>query len=272
MGKLTATLSKTLPENLKKTIKLCLDESKLDANRLEKLKSIFHTSSSTRVIELVLFALALSELEPHKSILRDFPAGGYMQKIETLIENISAASTLEIFPPRWVIVATSKIVKNKSNGLEFNTVEEVVELLIKFAVENYNLKSISSRKELNEKVKITFCETAIDSEKLQKVKLIFNTESTKEAVRFALCAGGLSELKKEETFLDEIPDTSHINPIVSGSKKIREPSNIYVPAWTVFNALSIAATNGKNRLDSESLIEAAFTLTLEKTKSFWSFE
>jgi len=268
--KLIASLSKTLPENIKNTIKLSFDESKLDANRLEKLKHIFQTSSSRRVVELVLFAVALSELEAHKSIF-DFPAYDYIQKIKILLGKAYSANNLEIFPPIWVVIATAKIVKKKYNLFDFDTVEEVLELLVKFAVDNYKLKSISSRKELNEKVKITFCETAIDSDKLQKVKLIFNTESTKEAVRFALCAGGLSELKKEETFLDEIPDTSHIDKIVSGSKKIRYPSNINVPAWTVFNALSIA-TNGKNRLDSESLIEAAFTLTLEKTKSFWSFE
>ena len=267
--KLIASLSKTLPENIKNTIKLHFDDNKIDANRLEELKNIFHTSSSRRVIELVLFAVALSELQAQKSIF-DFPAYDYIQKIKSLLEKASSANNLEIFPPIWVIIATAKIVKNKYNLFEFNTVEEVLELPLKFAVENDNLKSISSRKELNEKIKITFDEAKLDYEKLQKVKLIFNTESTKEAVRFALCAGGLSELKKSRTFLDEIPENNEIDKIVSGSKKLQAPSNIYVPAWTVFNTLSLAKS-GKTKLDSQSLIEAAFTLTLEKTKSFWNY-
>ena len=266
--KLIATLSRKLPENINKKIKLCFDENKLDASTLETLKKIFQTSSSLQALEFIWFALALSELEAHKSIL-GFPAYDYMQKIETLREKASTAKR-KIFLPRWVVIATAKIVKNKYNSFEFDRIEEVLELSIKFVVENYKLKSISSRKGLNEKVKITFYESELDFEKLKKVKLIFNTESNKEAVRFALCAGGLSELKKEETFLDEIPEMDRIDKIVSGSKKLQEPSNIYVPAWTVFNALSLAK-NGNSRLDFQSLIEAAFTLTLEKTKSFWSY-
>ena len=129
--KLVSALTETLDKNLQKKLKLCINESKLDTKLLANLKLIFNTSSTRRVVEIAFQLLAVSELSQQKSIYK-FPSYDYVEKLKSFDKKQSKQRTICIHIPTWMIVATSRFIKEKYKKFQFKSLEEVVKLVISF--------------------------------------------------------------------------------------------------------------------------------------------
>lgn len=269
-NKLSNPLDKYPIENINNTIKLCLDESQLDAAMLKELKNIFQISSSARVLEFVLFALALSELDRHKSIYY-FPEYDYVQKLEKFVDGADGKNSCQIYPPKWVILAISKIIKNEYELFPFDSLEEVLRWLVELACDRALFKFISDRNDLSQKIQISFNRKEIDINLFQKIKLLFKTKSTNNAVKFVWYALALSELDKQLIFLENITGTDYIEKFEERSQKLERPTNIYVPIWTILTTLGVVKNEVK-QLKFVSLIDASFDLAIGKSKCLWSSE
>jgi hypothetical protein len=131
MGKkLTEHLSKGMERDFQKKFKLSFSEAKLNKTLLHKLKIVFHTESTRKVVEIAFYHLAILEINQKKS-LYDFPAYDYIQRLQGLLGKHKG--TLRVVTiPSWIIVATSGFVKEKYKRFEFNSIEDVIQLVISF--------------------------------------------------------------------------------------------------------------------------------------------
>lgn len=125
--KLVAGLNQQIQGDLRKKFKLSFNEEKLNKDLVEKLKLIFGSSSTKRAIEQAFNTLAVLELS-HQDSIHSFPAYDYIQKLNSLESDLEDKNT--VYVSTWAVIATSNLVKNKYKKLEFNSVEDVINLIV----------------------------------------------------------------------------------------------------------------------------------------------
>ncbi len=109
--------------------KLTFNEKKLDYEILNKLKLALVTKSTKKAVETIFTDLATDELKKKQSIYK-FPSSDYLDKIEYLSKLEQADGAVKIHIPRWTLIATSELIKDKYKKFEFTSIDEVIDTLI----------------------------------------------------------------------------------------------------------------------------------------------
>lgn len=122
------SLSKKAKNNLSIKQKLIFDDKKLDDEVLNEVKIALATNSSRKVIESIFINLASSEIYENHSIY-SFYSHDYLERLEKLSSD--SRGQLVIHIPVWMLIATSDLINKKYKNLEFNSVEDVMNYLIK---------------------------------------------------------------------------------------------------------------------------------------------
>lgn len=128
---LVSNLAKDLTNSLSKKQKLTFNENKLDSDILKKLKIALGTKSPSRAVEKIFSDLATDELEKKQSIYK-FPSSDYLDKIEyfSKLNQGEKDGAVNIYIPRWMLIATSELIKDRYQKFEFTSIDEVIDILI----------------------------------------------------------------------------------------------------------------------------------------------
>lgn len=275
--KLISGFQKDLPLYIASKTKLVFDEKEIDSKPMEELKFALKTDSTGRVVEFVFYSLALSELKGKKSIY-EFPAYDYAQNLQKLVEKLDSKNLCELFLPTWVIIATSKIVKNKVNKFQFTSIEEVLNILIEVMLFKRQLSAVIEthrhQRKIFQKIKLVFDEKKLRKEMLDKLNLVFSSSSPKRIVELVFYTLALSELNQQRRIdaIDFFKEMENFEKLAGANSK--NSHTIHIPVWIIMTALEVLKERDSElKLTSlEKIIDAALSLTVEHTKVLWSSE
>ncbi len=128
---LISNLAKDLTNSpgLKKKQKLTFNEKKLDNEILNQLKLVLTTKSTKEVVKTIFTYLASDELNKKQSIYK-FPSSDYLEKIEYISKVNKEDGAVNIYIPKWMLIATSELIKDRYKKFEFTSIDEVIDILI----------------------------------------------------------------------------------------------------------------------------------------------